>query len=240
MLILPAIDLKDGKCVRLLKGEADTAHVVGADAVEVAKGFVKEGAQYIHMVDLDGAFSGVKKNLEIIKRVVEAVDIPVEVGGGIRTYKDVKQLLDIGVARVILGTVAIENWEATKAIIKEFGDKIALAVDVRNKKVATKGWVEQSEVDYLEFCENLEKIGVKTIILTDISKDGTLEGPNLELIKELQTRVKVDIVASGGIRDIENIRALSELGVYGAITGKAIYSGSLNLVEAIKVALEKN
>lgn len=235
MIILPAIDLKDGKCVRLYKGEESSTHVVADSAIEMALTFERSGAKYIHMVDLDGAFSGSQKNLGTIEEVVKSVSIPVEVGGGIRNMEVVEKLISIGVSRVILGTAALKDEEFLKEAVKKYGDKIAVGIDFKDGKVAIKGWVEVTEVGYLEFAAKLEALGVKTIIVTDISKDGTLEGPNLDMLKDLKEKVNIDIIASGGIRDIENIKSLSSLGVYGAITGKAIYSGTLDLKEAIAV-----
>lgn len=235
MIILPAIDLKDGKCVRLYKGEESSTHVVADSAIEMALTFERSGAKYIHMVDLDGAFSGSQKNLGTIEEVVKSVSIPVEVGGGIRNMEVVEKLISVGVSRVILGTAALKDEEFLKEAVKKYGDKIAVGIDFKDGKVAIKGWVEVTEVGYLEFAAKLETLGVKTIIVTDISKDGTLEGPNLDMLKELKEKVNIDIIASGGIRDIENIKSLNSLGVYGAITGKAIYSGTLDLKEAIAV-----
>ncbi|GIM28232.1 1-(5-phosphoribosyl)-5-[(5-phosphoribosylamino) methylideneamino] imidazole-4-carboxamide isomerase [Clostridium polyendosporum] len=235
MIILPAIDLKDGKCVRLYKGEESSTHVVAESAIEMALTFERSGAKYIHMVDLDGAFSGSQKNLDTIEEVVKSVSIPVEVGGGIRNMEVVEKLISIGVSRVILGTAALKDEEFLKEAVKKYGDKIAVGIDFKDGKVAIKGWVEVTEVGYLEFAAKLETLGVKTIIVTDISKDGTLEGPNLDMLKELKEKVNINIIASGGIKDIENIKDLNALGVYGAITGKAIYSGTLDLKEAIAV-----
>lgn len=233
MIILPAIDLRDGKCVRLYQGKFEASEVVGENPMEVALSFKESGAEYIHMVDLDGALNGEIKNLNIISEVVEKVQIPVELGGGIRDMKTIDMLIQSGVARVILGTAALNNPELVKEAVKKYGEKIAVGIDAKDEKVAVNGWLDISSVDYIEFAKEMEKIGVKTIIFTDISKDGTLQGPNLEQLGKLQKNVNCNIIASGGIKNIDDLRAINEMGIYGAITGKAIYSGNIDLKEAI-------
>ncbi len=233
MIILPAIDLRDGKCVRLYQGKFEASEVVGENPVEVALSFKESGAEYIHMVDLDGALNGEIKNLNIISEVVKKVQIPVELGGGIRDMKTIDMLIQSGVARVILGTAALNNPEIVKEAVKKYGEKIAVGIDAKDEKVAVNGWLDISSVDYIEFAKEMEKIGVKTIIFTDISKDGTLQGPNLEQLGKLQKNVNCNIIASGGIKNIDDLRAINEMGIYGAITGKAIYSGNIHLNEAI-------
>lgn len=233
MIILPAIDLRDGKCVRLYQGKFEASEVVGENPVEVALSFKESGAEYIHMVDLDGALNGEIKNLNIISEVVKKVQIPVELGGGIRDMKTIDMLIQSGVARVILGTAALNNPELVKEAVKKYGEKIAVGIDAKDEKVAVNGWLDISSVDYIEFAKEMEKIGVKTIIFTDISKDGTLQGPNLEQLGKLQKNVNCNIIASGGIKNIDDLRAINEMGIYGAITGKAIYSGNIDLKEAI-------
>lgn len=235
MIILPAIDLRDGKCVRLYQGKFEASEVVGENPVEVALSFKESGAEYIHMVDLDGALNGEIKNLNIISEVVKKVQIPVELGGGIRDMKTIDMLIQSGVARVILGTAALNNPELVKEAVKKYGEKIAVGIDAKDEKVAVNGWLDISSVDYIEFAKEMEKIGVKTIIFTDISKDGTLQGPNLEQLGKLQKNVNCNIIASGGIKNIDDLRAINEMGIYGAITGKAIYSGNIHLNEAIDV-----
>jgi phosphoribosylformimino-5-aminoimidazole carboxamide ribotide isomerase len=233
MIILPAIDLRDGKCVRLYQGKFEASEVVGENPVEVALSFKESGTEYIHMVDLDGALNGEIKNLNIISEVVKKVQIPVELGGGIRDMKTIDMLIQSGVARVILGTAALNNPELVKEAVKKYGEKIAVGIDAKDEKVAVNGWLDISSVDYIEFAKEMEKIGVKTIIFTDISKDGTLQGPNLEQLGKLQKNVNCNIIASGGIKNIDDLRAINEMGIYGAITGKAIYSGNIHLNEAI-------
>ncbi len=233
MIILPAIDLREGKCVRLYQGKFEASEVVGENPVEVALSFKESGAEYIHVVDLDGALNGEIKNLNIISEVVKKVQIPVELGGGIRDMKTIDMLIQSGVARVILGTAALNNPELVKEAVKKYGEKIAVGIDAKDEKVAVNGWLDISSVDYIEFAKEMEKIGVKTIIFTDISKDGTLQGPNLEQLGKLQKNVNCNIIASGGIKNIDDLRAINEMGIYGAITGKAIYSGNIDLKEAI-------
>lgn len=233
MIILPAIDLREGKCVRLYQGKFEASEVVGENPVEVALSFKESGAEYIHVVDLDGALNGEIKNLNIISEVVKKVQIPVELGGGIRDMKTIDMLIQSRVARVILGTAALNNPELVKEAVKKYGEKIAVGIDAKDEKVAVNGWLDISSVDYIEFAKEMEKIGVKTIIFTDISKDGTLQGPNLEQLGKLQKNVNCNIIASGGIKNIDDLRAINEMGIYGAITGKAIYSGNIDLNEAI-------
>ena len=235
MIIIPAIDLKDGKCVRLYKGEEDTTHVVAENPVEVAKSFEDKGAEFIHIVDLNGAFSGSQANLSIIEEVVKSVNVPIEVGGGIRSIETIDNLISIGVKRVILGTSAINDKKLLQAAVDKYGEKVAVGIDAANGYVAIKGWVEVTERNYIDFAKELESIGVKTFIVTDISKDGTLEGPNVDMLKDLKESVSAKIIASGGIKDLGHINELKKLDIYGAITGKAIYSGNLDLTEAIEL-----
>lgn len=237
MIIFPAIDLKDGKAVRLVKGEFDKVDVFSENPEEMGTKFQQAGAQFIHIVDLDGAKDGSQKNLEVIKKIRSNVNIPVQVGGGIRNEETVKRLLDAGVDRVILGTAAVENPELLQDLINKYGDKIAVSVDAKDGKVATKGWVEKTNVDSVEFCKELEKKGLKTLIYTDISKDGMMQGTNREIYKILSDNCKnLDIIASGGVSNKEDIEILTAMDCYGAIVGKAIYLGALNLEEIIAMA----
>ncbi|MBC2582834.1 1-(5-phosphoribosyl)-5-[(5-phosphoribosylamino)methylideneamino]imidazole-4-carboxamide isomerase [Clostridium sp. DJ247] len=235
MIIFPAIDLRDGKCVRLYQGKFEESEVVGEDPLKVAMGFKECGAEYIHMVDLDGALNGEVKNLSVISEVVKTVGIPVELGGGIRDMKTIDMLIEAGVSRVILGTAALKNPDFVMEAVKKYKEKIAVGIDAKNEKVAVNGWLDVSSVDYIDFAKEMEKIGVKTIIFTDISKDGTLQGPNLEQLSKIQNSVRCNIIASGGIKDIEDLKTINKMGIYGAITGKAIYSGNIDLKEAIEV-----
>lgn len=236
MIIIPAIDIIDNKPVRLYQGDYEKKEIVGEDILEIAKSFEKAGADYIHLVDLDGAKEGRLINKDTIVKVANAVKVPVEVGGGIRTYEDVKCLIENGISRVILGTVAMEDRDFVVKVVNEFGIKIAVGVDCRDGYLCARGWLEDSKLYYIDFCKEMEKIGVDNIILTDISKDGTLTGTNTEMIEKLKKHVNVKITASGGVKDIEDIKALKEIDAYGVIAGKALYSGSLNLEEAIYLA----
>lgn len=234
MIVIPAIDLKDGRCVRLYKGEFSKLEVVSNSPVDTAAAFKKEGAEFIHIVDLDGALKGEPVNLGIIEEIVKSIDIPIEAGGGIRNIETIEKLLDIGVKRIILGTAALENKALLMEAAKLYGPSIAVGIDVKGENVATQGWLRVSDMNYIDFAKEMEDLGIKTLIVTDISKDGTLEGPNLKMIEKVKQSTDLQIIASGGIRSIENIRDLKALHIYGTITGKAIYSGSLNLREAIE------
>lgn len=236
MIILPAIDIIDGKPVRLYQGDYNKKEIVADDIFETAKSFEKLGAEYLHLVDLDGAKDGSNKNHDLVIKIANMLKIPVELGGGIRSFETIKYLLDNGVSRVILGTIAMEDEELLKKAVKEYGEKIAVGIDCKNGKVYGRGWLAGSNLDYIEFAKKMESMGVKNVIVTDISKDGTLEGPNVEMLKQLKQIVNIDITASGGIRDLDNIKELSEIDLYGAITGKAIYAGTLSLEEAIKIS----
>lgn len=238
MNIFPAIDLRGGKAVRLLKGDYDKMTVYSDSPESVAADFKKDGAKYLHMVDLDGAKSGDTPNYEIIKKIASESGLLVEVGGGIRNEETVKKYIDAGVFRVILGTAAVENPDFAADMAKKYGDKIAVGVDISDGYVAIHGWTEKSGETCFEFCKKLEDMGVKTIICTDISKDGALSGTNLELYRELSEKVNMNIVASGGVTGMDDIRGLCKIGVYGAILGKALYTGNIKLENALKAAEE--
>ena len=235
MIIIPAIDIIGGKAVRLYQGDYRKKEVVGNDILDIAKGFEKDGAQYIHLVDLDGAKKGKLVNKKIILNLAKQLTIPIEVGGGVRKYKEVEELINHGVSRVILGTVALEDEQFVSRVVRDFGDKIAVGVDCKKGYIYTKGWLEESNVHYIEFCKSMENIGVKNIILTDISKDGTLEGTNISMVKQLKEYVSVNITASGGVRDYYDIKKLNDLDLYGVIIGKALYSGNIDLKKAINL-----
>ena len=240
MNIFPAIDLLSGKAVRLYKGDYNEVTVYGDDPVEIAKDFKAAGAEFMHVVDLDGARDGGTPNLETIKRLVESVDIFVEVGGGIRSMQVVDTYLGLGVDRVILGTAAVTDREFLKAALAKWGDRIAVGVDIKDGYVAIKGWLQKSELEAFNFCRELEEMGVRTIISTDISKDGAMQGANHDLYKRLSDELGVQIVASGGVSSMDDIIRLCEMDVYGAIIGKAYYTGAISLAEAIKVAHHDN
>lgn len=238
MIIFPAIDIKDGQAVRLYKGEFSRKEVVSKDIIQTAKHLQSEGAEFLHMVDLDGALKGEQGNLKTVSEILKNINIPVQLGGGIRSLETIDRLLGIGINRVILGTSALNNRTVVVEAIKKYGKRIVVGIDANNRKVAVEGWVKVSDVDYIEFAKTIEQLGVGTIIFTDISRDGTLTGPNLEQLEEINSNVSCDIIASGGIKNVEDIINIRNLGVYGAITGKAIYSGNLDLKEAIKAGRE--
>lgn len=233
MIILPAIDIRDGKCVRLYKGIFEKSEIVAESPVETAKSFEEAGAEYIHVVDLDGALKGEVVNIETIKSIVESVNVPIELGGGIRNIETVDKLIEIGVKRVILGTAALNDKVFVKEAVRKYDDKIAVGIDAKDGFVAVNGWLDVSKSNYIDFAKFMEYIGVKNIILTDISKDGTLEGPNFNMLRELRKNVKCNITASGGIKCIDDILKLNDMNLYGTIVGKAIYSGNVDLKEAI-------
>ncbi len=236
MKIFPAIDLYDGKAVRLFKGDYSRMTVYSENPIEIARDFEQNGAEYIHLVDLEGAKDGTTPNIEIVKQIANETSLFTEIGGGIRSMETVKKYLDSGVDRVILGTAAVNDPEFLEQAVKTYGEKIAVGVDVKDGFVAIKGWVEKSQYTCFEFCEKMQNIGVKTIICTDISKDGAMQGTNRALYKELSEKMGIDITASGGVSDIEDIKALRSLDLYGAIIGKAYYIGAIDLKEALEVA----
>ena len=233
MYIIPAIDLIDGKAVRLQKGDYDKVTVYSDAPEKVAKYFYDCGARYLHVVDLDGAKSGNADNFETIKKIIDASDLSVEVGGGIRSMDVIKLYVEAGVDRIILGTAAITSPEFLEQAVKLYGDRITVGVDIKDGMVAIKGWTELSNVSCEDFCQHLEDIGVSSVICTDISKDGMMSGTNLELYRELSQNFSMKIIASGGVSDMDNIKKLSEMKVFGAIVGKAIYTGDVDLKEAI-------
>lgn len=236
MLILPAIDLFGGKAVRLYKGNYDEMTVYSDNPLLVAKDFQKSGAEFIHIVDLEGAKDGTTPNISVIENIVKNTSLKVEVGGGIRSIEVIKKYLDIGVRRVILGTIAVTDNAFLRRAVAEYGDKIAVGADIKDGFVAIKGWVEKSNISCDDFFKELSLIGVSTVICTDISKDGAMKGTNLELYRTLSQKYKMDIVASGGVSSIDDIKALKAMDMYGAILGKAYYVGAVDLKEAIEVA----
>lgn len=236
MIVLPAIDIKDGQCVRLFKGDYSTASKVAEDPYDVAESFVKAGAKWMHMVDLDGAKSGRLINSELIIDVAKSTELKVEVGGGIRNMDTIEYYLENGIDRVILGSAAVKNQQFVIDAINNFDDKIVVGIDAKNGVVCAEGWTDKSELNYIDLAKQMEHIGVKTIIFTDIDQDGTLSGPNLVQLDNLVHNVDCDIIASGGVSNLKDIINLHDLNVYGAITGKAIYSGNLDLALAVQAA----
>ena len=235
MELFPAIDLIGGCAVRLVKGDYAQKTVYSENPAEVAKSFAAAGAKYLHVVDLEGAKDGGTPNLETIRNIVEQGGLLVEVGGGIRSEEVIRKYLDAGVFRVILGTAAVQNPAFLEEMVQKYGEKIAVGVDIKDGMVAIKGWTEVSQESCFDFCEKLQKIGVKTIICTDISKDGLLSGTNLELYKELSEKFSVDIVASGGVTTLDDVKKLADMGMYGAILGKALYTGNIDLKAAVEL-----
>ncbi|MDD6062723.1 MAG: 1-(5-phosphoribosyl)-5-[(5-phosphoribosylamino)methylideneamino]imidazole-4-carboxamide isomerase [Oscillospiraceae bacterium] len=236
MLIFPATDIYDGKVVRLYKGDYDQMTVYSDNPVEIARSFAACGAEYLHVVDLEGARDGTTPNSDVVRTLVKESGMLVEIGGGIRTEDTVKTYMDMGVARVILGTAAVTDPVFLKKMVALYGERIAVGVDIKDGFVAIKGWTEKSEVTCDAFFEKLQQIGVSTVICTDISKDGALSGTNLQLYRDLSEKYSMQIVASGGISTAEDILALRSMDIYGAILGKALYTGNLNLKEAVKLA----
>ena len=236
MNIFPAIDLFAGKAVRLYKGNYDEMTVYSNNPTEIAKDFYSKGASFMHVVDLEGAKSGETPNIETVKSLVRTADMFVEVGGGIRSIEVAKRYIDAGVSRIILGTAALTDRAFLTEALRLFNDKIAVGVDVKDGMVAIKGWTETSEKSGLEFCRELEALGVRTVICTDISKDGAMLGTNRELYKALSLECGMNIIASGGVSTIDDVKALRDMELYGAIIGKAYYTGAIDLKEAIEVA----
>ena len=234
MIIYPAIDIKDSKCVRLTQGKFDNVTVYGDDPVEIAKKWEMTGGTFLHTVDLDGARGKGENNREIIKAIAKALKIPVQTGGGIRTLSDAEELISGGISRVILGTAALCDEQFLKDAVKEYGDKIAVGIDAKDGKVAISGWEEVSDTDAIAFAKKVEKIGVKTVIYTDIATDGMLTGPNLEAMAHMASSVNMNIIASGGIGSNEDIYSLKSTGVAGVIVGKALYTGKVDLAEVLK------
>lgn len=236
MLIYPAIDLYEGKAVRLFKGDYNQMTVYSNNPLEVAEDFVRCGATHIHMVDLQGARDGTTPNLATVCEIKEKTGLFCEVGGGIRSMEIVDRYLTAGVDRVILGTAAVTNPQFLEEAVAKYADKIAVGIDIKDGLVAIKGWTETSDKDALSFCGQMERMGVKTIICTDISKDGAMQGTNHSLYKTLSEKFSLQIIASGGVSSIEDVKRLAAQDLYGAIVGRAYYSGDINLKDAIEVA----
>ena len=236
MLIFPAIDLYGGKAVRLYKGDYAQMTVYSDDPLSVARDFRRAGATHVHLVDLEGAKDGTTPNLDVVRSIATDTDLFCEIGGGIRNMETVVAYLSAGVDRVILGTAAVTDETFLRAAVDRFGERIAVGVDIKDGKVAIKGWLETADLGAFTFCEKLQSIGVKTVICTDISKDGAMMGTNHALYQELAARFSLDIVASGGVSSLEDVKRLAAEDLYGAIIGKAYYTGAINLAEAIEVA----
>ncbi|MBE7101277.1 MAG: 1-(5-phosphoribosyl)-5-[(5-phosphoribosylamino)methylideneamino]imidazole-4-carboxamide isomerase [Clostridiales bacterium] len=236
MKIFPAIDLYGQKAVRLYKGDYAQMTVYNDDPVSVAKDFKAQGAEYIHVVDLEGAKTGVPAHTEIVRRIAQETGLFIEIGGGIRTMETVDEYLSAGASRVILGTAAVTDEAFLKKALAKYGEKIAVGADIADGKIAIRGWVEKSEYGTDEFLSKMQSLGVKTVICTDISKDGAMRGTNRALYKEIGEKYSLDIIASGGVSSIEDVQALAAANTYGAIIGKAYYIGAIDLRQAIEVA----
>lgn len=236
MLIFPAIDLYEGKAVRLLRGDYNQMTIYSDNPIEMVRDFEAQGASCLHVVDLEGAKSGTTPNLELIRSLKEQTSLFMEVGGGIRNMETVKRYIDAGVDRVILGTAAVKDPAFTEEAAKTYGEKIAVGVDIKDGEVAIHGWTESSGLDAFDFCKKMQVLGVRTLICTDISKDGAMQGTNHELYKRLSKELNLQIVASGGVSSMEDVVRLSKLNLYGAIIGKAYYTGAIVLADAIRTA----
>jgi phosphoribosylformimino-5-aminoimidazole carboxamide ribotide isomerase len=229
MIIFPAIDLKDGKCVRLTQGDYDRQQIFSDDPTEMALKWQFQGAEYLHLVDLGGALTGVPENLKVIKSIVKVLRIPIQLGGGIRNMKYAEELLDLGVSRIILGTSALKDRAFTIDALNKFGGRIAVSLDARHGLLAAQGWTETSEIKAADLANELKNYGLETVIYTDIAKDGMMAGPNFSELIDLQKSTDLQIVASGGISTMQQLADLSEMNFYGAIVGKALYTGDIEL-----------
>lgn len=236
MKLFPAIDLYEKKAVRLYKGRYDEMTVYNDNPLIVALDFQEKGAEFVHLVDLEGARDGNTPNIEVVKKIVDNTDLFVEIGGGIRDMETADRYFDSGVDRVILGTAALLDREFLKNALHKYGDKIAVGVDIKDGNVAVKGWIERSEVDAFQFCAELEALGVSTVICTDISRDGAMKGAAHELYRELSERFSMNFTASGGVSSLDDVKRLASLKLYGAIIGKAYYTGAIDITEALEAA----
>ncbi len=235
MIIFPAIDLYEGKAVRLYKGDYNKVTVYSEHPEEIALDFKSKGATHIHIVDLEGAKNGLTPNIDTVERIIKSTDLFAEIGGGIRSLETVEKYINIGAKRVILGTAAVKDEAFLLRAVEKYGEKIAVGIDIRDGLVAIHGWTEKTELDCFDFCRKMENIGVKTVICTDISKDGAMQGTNHELYSALSKEFKINITASGGVSSIDDVKRLSSLGIYGAIIGKAYYTGAIDIKEAVEI-----
>lgn len=241
MIVIPAIDLKEGKCVRLLQGKKEEVTIYSDDPPSMARNWQEQGAELLHVVDLDGAFTGEQHNYEIIKAIRSAIDIPIEVGGGIRDADRVAQLIDLGVDRTIIGTSAAEKPDMVREICRRFPGKVLVGIDAKDGKVAVKGWVEVTELEAVAFAKQMEGAGAAGIIYTDISRDGMLTGPNVEAMAKMVESVGIPVIASGGVSQLDDIKSLMKINnLWGVVTGKALYTGSMKLDEAIALTKGKD
>lgn len=236
MIIIPAVDIKGGRCVRLREGRADTETVFSDDPVKMARQWVEQGADRLHVIDLDGAFEKGPRNSVIIREIVKAIPVPVQLGGGIRDLKTVESYLSLGLAQVILGTVALKDPQLVQEACRLFPEQIMVSLDARDNRIAVEGWTEVSEIDPIDLVKSFEVCGVRAVIFTDISRDGTLQGPSISSTRRLAQATRLPVIAAGGIVNLDDVKNLAPLepdGLIGMITGRAIYSGTLDLAEAI-------
>jgi len=241
MIVIPAIDLKDGKCVRLLQGKKEEVTVYSDDPPSMARHWQELGGELLHVVDLDGAFTGEQHNFSKIKAIREAIDIPIQIGGGIRDIDRIEKLIDLGVDRTIIGTSAVKNPEMVREACEKHPGNVLVGIDAKDGKVAVKGWVEVTELDAIEFAKQMQDAGAAGIIYTDISRDGMLTGPNIEAMATMVKSVKIPVIASGGVSKLDDIQSLMKIkNLWGVITGKALYSGALKLEEAIELTKADN
>lgn len=236
MQIYPAIDLYEKKAVRLLRGDYANMTVYSDDPPALAKEFERQGARFLHMVDLEGAKDGTTPNIDIVKKIAAESSLFCEIGGGIRDMRTVEEYINAGVGRVILGTAAVTDEDFLRSALARFGDKIAVGVDIKDGCAAIRGWVEKTDLPFGDFCKKMQSLGVKTLICTDISRDGAMRGTNLELYRELSEMLSIDIIASGGVSTLGDVEKLAKMRLHGAIIGKAYYTGAISLAEAIEVA----
>ena len=236
MILLPAIDMKDERCVRLKKGAFSTVSQVADSALRTANAFAEAGAKWVHMVDLDGARDGVRQNFPFIYEVIQQSGLSVELGGGIKSELDVITIGEAGAARIVIGSAAVTKPQVVDYAVKQYGDRVAVGIDCLNGRVRTAGWEQDSGIDYLDLARQMEGKGVKTLIFTDIATDGMLSGPSFDQLAALQKTVGCNIVASGGVTTLDDVKRLRDMGLYGAIIGKAYYAGTLDLAEAIQEA----
>jgi phosphoribosylformimino-5-aminoimidazole carboxamide ribotide isomerase len=234
MILFPAVDIQDNKCVRLTQGDFDKVKIYANDPVEMALRWEAEGAEYLHVVDLDGARSVSLTNRASIKKIVQKIKIPIQIGGGIRTAQRIEEWLELGVTRVILGTVAVENQELLKELAASYAKSMAISVDAIEGKAAVRGWKDVTSVDVMDICKLMASLNIKTLIYTDILRDGMLKGPNFEMYEKLNDNASLQIIASGGVSSISDIQKLQSMNLYGAIIGKALYDGKLSFEEALK------
>jgi phosphoribosylformimino-5-aminoimidazole carboxamide ribotide isomerase len=234
MILYPAIDIRGGRCVRLIEGDFNRETAFDADPSDAATRWADAGATWLHVVDLDGSVAGEPVNLDAISRIRDAVDIPIQLGGGIRTEAHIASALDRGISRVILGTAALRSTALVENAAKRWGDKVAIGLDARDGKLAASGWLEQTDVDAVTFAKELDKLGVRNFIFTDIRRDGTLKGPNIDALREMVRAVRGRVIASGGVGSIDDLDAIEGVGADGAIIGRALYDGRVNLRTAVK------